>query len=71
MKPLYYKFKDSLIVFVNGKTITIHSSDVRYNKVFAALSEERHSDIPKLADNENAEAIRSLLKIRTKKEHVS
>lgn len=62
----YYIFKNTITVNVGSKTITIHKDDPRYEKVLSAINSNELDIIPKIADNDNSEAIRHLLKINTR-----
>jgi len=62
----YYVFKNTITINIGVKTITIHKDDPRFDKVLQAIESNELDTIPTLADNENKESIRHLLKLGNK-----
>ncbi len=65
-KYTYYVFSNTITVNLGNKTITIHKDDPRFDRVLQAIQANELDTIPALADNENKESIRSLLKINSR-----
>ena len=60
----YHVFSASIVIGYKNRTITVPKEDPRFDKILDLINRDKLDEIPVIADRENINKIKALLKIK-------